>query len=163
MILKRTSGLSVFPVLMITLVLSACSASEHEPAAKNSALFTPQSSPLPYKVTISGTQDDRMLCENCGNNGKKVLIRGGDKLSQYNMMVDSPYFTFLCNNSANACRTGSWIAINKNSATPYVKALSLGGGTLISDLRPANDEHHTWLQVTYVNGEQNVFVLENSQ
>ncbi|MBU5924234.1 hypothetical protein KQV47_08505 [Enterobacter sichuanensis] len=41
--------------------------------------------------------------------------------------------------------------------------LSLGGGTLISDLRPANDEHHTWLQVTYVNGEQNVFFLENSQ
>ena len=104
-----------------------------------------------------------MLCENCGNNGKKVLIRSGDKLSQYNMMVDSPYFTFLCNNSANACRTGSWIAINKNSATPYVKTLSLGGGALISDLRPANDEHHTWLQVTYVNGEQNVFVLENSQ
>lgn len=41
--------------------------------------------------------------------------------------------------------------------------LSPGGGTLISDLRTANDEHHTWLQVTYVNGEQNVFVLENSQ
>ncbi|MFH7906764.1 hypothetical protein [Enterobacter cloacae] len=161
MTLNKTLGLAVFPIL-ITLLLSACSTSEHDSASKTSRPFTEKSTPLPYKVTLSGTPDDRMQCENCGNSGKKVLIEGGEKLSQYNMMVESPYFVFLCDNSADACRTGSWIAINKNRATPYVERLSLGGRADISDLRPANDAHNTWLQVTYANGEQKVFTFENT-
>ncbi|KAA5947763.1 hypothetical protein F1543_03545 [Enterobacter cloacae] len=155
MTLNKTPGLAVFPVLMITLVLSACSTSEHAPASK--------STPLPYKVTLSATPDDRMQCENCGNSGEKTLIKDGEKLSQYTMMVDSPYFVFLCNNSTAACRTGSWIAINKNLARPYAQKISLGGQTQITDLRPANDTHNTWLQVTYVKGEQNVFTFDNNK
>lgn len=159
---NKTSRLSFFPILMMTLLLSACSASGHAPASKNTLPFTEKSTPLPYKVTLSGTQDDRMLCDNCGNSGEKVMIKGGEKLSQYSMMLDSPYFVFLCNNSTDACRTGSWIAINKNRTTPYVERLSLGGRADISDLRPANDAHNTWLQVTYANGEQKVFTFENT-
>ncbi|MBF4109651.1 hypothetical protein [Enterobacter cloacae] len=155
MSLNKTSGLAVFPALMMTLMLSACSTSEPAPASK--------STPLPYQVTLSATPDDRMQCENCGNSGEKVLIKDGEKLSQYTMMVDSPYFVFLCNNSTAACRTGSWIAINKNLVRPYPQTLSLGGQTLITDLRPANDAHHTWLQVTYANGEQNVFTFDNNK
>ena len=160
---NKTSCLAVFPVLMLTLLLSACSTSGHAPAPKSSHLFTPQRTPLPYKVTLSGTPDDRMLCENCGNSGKKVFIKGGEKLSQYSMMYESSYYVFLCDNSAEACRAGSWIAINKNLAEPYVKKISLGGRSQISDLQPANDAHNTWLQVTYVNGEQSVFTFDNNK
>lgn len=163
MAINKTSGLAVFPALMITLLLSACSTSMQTPASKNSPSFIAKSTPLPYHVTLSGTPDDRMLCENCGNSGKKVVIKGGEKLSQYSMMVESPYYTFLCDNSADACRTGSWIAINKNQTEPNVRKISLGGPAQISDLRPANDKHKTWLQVTYVNGQQTVFEFENNQ
>lgn len=119
--------------------------------------------PMPYDVVLSGSVDDRMQCENCGNNGKKTFIKGGDKLSQYSMMIDSPYFVFLCNNSTDDCRKGRWIAINKNLVEPKVRTISLAGNTDLSDLRPANDAHNTWLQVTYANGEQNVFTFDNNK
>jgi len=80
-----------------------------------------------------------MQCENCGNNGKKTFIKGGEQLSQYSMMIDSPYFAFLCNNSTDDCRNEKWIAINKNLVEPYVRTISLAGNTDLSDLRPAND------------------------
>lgn len=161
--MNKTSGLAVFPALMITLLLSACGTAEHVSAPKNSPSFIAKSTPLPYHVTLSGTPDDRILCENCGNSGKKIFIKGGEKLSQYSMMVESPYYVFLCDNSADACRTGSWIAINKNLTEPNVRKISLGGPAQINDLRPANDARNTWLQVTYVNGKQKVFTFDNNK
>ncbi|KZP57695.1 hypothetical protein A3N37_22775 [Enterobacter ludwigii] len=118
---------------------------------------------MPYNVVLSGSVNDHMQCENCGNNGKKTFIKGGEHLSQYSMMIDSPYFVFLCNNSTDDCRNGKWIAINKNLVEPHVRTISLAGDTVLSDLRPANDAHNTWLQVTYANGEQHVFTFDNNK
>ncbi|WP_368528841.1 hypothetical protein [Enterobacter cloacae] len=101
--------------------------------------------------------------KNCGNSGKKTFINGGEKRSQYNMMVDSPYFVFLCNNSADGCRKGKWSVVNTNLAEPKVKTIYLAGKTDVSYLRPANDTSKTWLNVTYVNGDHQVFEFDNNK
>ncbi|MEO3989195.1 hypothetical protein [Pseudocitrobacter cyperus] len=126
--------------------------------------FTDERHPLPYTVKLSSTTDDRMLCDNCGNAGQQRLIQGGEKLSQYNMMVDSPYYAFLCIDTPvnSACRAGQWVMINKNQSTPRVEKISIGGTSAIADLRPANDKDTTWLEVIYANGEKKVFALPNT-
>lgn len=162
-----------FAAISLSLLLSACSTSTltgnsraetgHVPPTVNNTRPETRVTPLPYEVKLIGTSDDRMLCENCGNTGEKVLVTGGEKLSQYNMMVETPYFNFLCTRSVGGCWSGKWIAINKNLARPQVEKIWLGSDSEIRNLVPANDRHKTWLQVTYANGTQKVFEFENGK
>ncbi|RJL02257.1 hypothetical protein [Enterobacter chuandaensis] len=159
----KKSTLLTLPLIVITALLAGCNTDAQTSAPTDRTPLKTQTVPLPYHVTLSGSGDDRMQCENCGNSGKKLFINGGEKLSQYNMMVDSPYFVFLCSNSADDCRKGKWIAVNKNLAEPQVRAISLAGKADVSDLRPANDASKTWLNVTYANGDQHVFEFDNNK
>lgn len=119
-------------------------------------------SPLPYMVILSSTKEDRMQCDNCGNSGQTVLITGGEKLSQYHMMVDSPYYSFLCTHQKKECRSGKWIAINKNQPHPVVKIIDIGGPYEISDLWPSNTPERTWLHVLYTDGRATHFEFDNN-
>lgn len=159
----KKSTLLTPPLIAITALLAGCNTDAHTSTSADRTPFTSQTVLLPYNVTLSGSGDDRMQCDNCGNSGKKTFINGGEKLSQYSMMIDSPYFAFLCNNSADDCRKGKWIAVNKNLAEPQVRAISLAGKADISDLRPANDASKTWLNVTYANGDQRLFEFDNNK
>lgn len=116
---------------------------------------------LPYKVTLSSTKEDRMQCDNCGNSGRTVLITGGEHLSQYHMMVDSPYYAFLCTRQEKECRSGKWIAINKNLPHPVVNNIDIGGQADIRDLRPSNTPEKTWLLVFYEDGRVTRFKFDN--
>lgn len=118
---------------------------------------------LPYEVVLSATNNDHMMCHNCGNSGKSVLISGGEKLSQYNMMLESPYYNFLCTMNTGGCRKGTWIAFNKNMVHPRVKKIDIGGNTPIEDLRPINNKFKTWLYVAYASGEYKIFEFDNNQ
>ncbi|MGR7043422.1 hypothetical protein ACU63Y_20835 [Klebsiella aerogenes] len=118
---------------------------------------------LPYEVVLSATNNDHMMCHNCGNSGKSVLISGGEKLTQYNMMLESPYYNFLCTMNTGGCRKGNWIAFNKNMVYPHVKNIDIGGDTLIEDLRPINNKFKTWLYVAYASGEYKIFEFDNNQ
>lgn len=160
--MKKSTILGLAFMAIISL-LAGCHAQTQTSASRDQIQFKTQTVPLPYNVVLSGSVNDHMQCENCGNNGKKTFIKGGEHLSQYSMMIDSPYFVFLCNNSTDDCRNGKWIAINKNLVEPHVRTISLAGDTVLSDLRPANDAHNTWLQVTYANGEQHVFTFDNNK
>ncbi|HCL5637873.1 TPA: hypothetical protein N2N45_003946 [Klebsiella aerogenes] len=119
--------------------------------------------PLPYKVTLSSTKGDRIQCDNCGNSGRTVLISGGENLSQYHMMVDSPYYAFLCTRQEKECRSGKWVAINKNLTQPVVNHINIGGQDDIRDLRPSNTQERTWLQVFYKNGRVTRFEFDNKR
>ncbi|MCL6723216.1 hypothetical protein [Enterobacter sp. J706] len=160
--------------ISLSLLLSACGtgtqtgntraeAGRIPPTVSNVSDKTRTIIPLPYEVKYSKKSDDRLLCENCGNTGEKVLVTGGERFTQYNMMVISPYFDFLCTRSVGGCWSGKWIAINKNLARPYVEKVWLGSDSEIRDLVPANDRHKTWLQVTYANGTQKIFEFENDK
>ncbi|MGL4183176.1 hypothetical protein [Enterobacter ludwigii] len=166
-------GMFSFTTISLSLLLSACGTSTQagntraeagrEPLAENNTGSEARVIPLPYVVKLIGTSDDRILCENCGNTGEKVIVAGGDTFSQYNMMVETPFINFLCTRSVGGCWSGKWIAINKNLTRPYVEKVWLGSDSDIRDLVPANDRHKTWLQVTYADGTQKVFEFENDK
>ncbi len=170
---KQKSGLLVVASIFLPLLLSACSTPSSQgltsaitgrvPPTISNTSFKKQDTPLPYEVQLSGTSDDRMLCDNCGNTGKKVLIKGGENLTQYNMMVETAYFTFLCTRTVGGCWTGSWVAINKNLARPYVEKVWLGSNSDIRNIIPSNDQRRTLLQVTYQDGTQKVFIFDNDK
>lgn len=163
-----------FTSISLSLLLSACGTSTQTgntrseagcvpPTVSNVSYKTRTIIPLPYEVKYTTTSDDRLLCENCGNTGEKVLVTGGERFTQYNMMVISPYYDFLCTRSVGGCWSGKWIAINKNLTCPYVEKVWLGSDSKIRDLVPANDRHKTWLQVAYANGTQKVFEFPNDK
>lgn len=173
MFAKQKSGLLVFAPICLIFLLSACNS--HSPREKFSTIsgrvppttssisFTKQQLALPYEVRLTGSSDNSIICDNCGNTHKKVSIRGGENLTQYNMMVESPYFTFLCTRTVGGCWSGSWVAINKNLAKPYVEKVWLGSNSDIRNIIPSNDQRRTLLQVTYLNGTQKVFVFDNDK
>ncbi|EPG8311106.1 hypothetical protein RFG39_001560 [Klebsiella aerogenes] len=119
--------------------------------------------PLPYVVTLSSTKDDQMLCVNCGNTGQTTLVTGGEKLSAYHMMVDTPYYAFLCTRQEQECRSGKWIAINKNLPHPVVNNIDISSHAEIADLRPFNTSLSTWLKVYYKDGSVRDFKFENTR
>ncbi|MFP2718213.1 hypothetical protein [Enterobacter ludwigii] len=170
---KQKSGLLVIASIFLPLMLSACntrisstgsdSACGRIPPTINKTRLTEQRIPLPYKVNLTGTSDEHMRCENCGNNGEIVLIKGGEKLSQYHFMVDSPYYIFLWPRNSDGRPSKSWVAINKNNSQPHAEKICLGNSSEISKIIPANDQHNTWLQVTYQDGTQKVFVFDNDK
>jgi hypothetical protein len=102
-----------------------------------------------------------MFCNNCGNSGKSVPVQGGSHLSQYDMMVDTPFYAFLRHNAETARGTNSWVYINKSAFLPVVKNISLGHTSPVKNIIPENDVNKTRLHVEYFSGERKTFEFEN--
>ncbi len=112
----KKSTILALPFIAITSLLVGCHAQKQTSVSRDHIQFKTQTVPLPYNVVLSGSVDDRMQCENCGNNGKKTFIKGGEQLSQYSMMIDSPYFVFLCNTQPTTVATENGLQLIKISS-----------------------------------------------
>ena len=77
-------------------------------------------------------------------------------------MVDTPYYAFLCTRQEQECRSGKWIAINKNLPHPVVNNIDISSRAEITDLRPFNTSVSTWLKVYYKDGSVRDFKFDNT-
>lgn len=161
------SELKPLTVMLLALFVSSCTVNSQphpengdadmsgRPKAKTAGAITPG-----YRVTLSGIKD-QLFCDNCGNSGKSVPVQGGSHLSQYDMMVDTPFYTFLRHNAEAALVTNAWAYINKSAALPILKNTSLGNTSAVKNIIPENDVYKTRLHVEYFSGERKTFEFEN--
>ncbi|WBF46155.1 hypothetical protein [Serratia rubidaea] len=141
----RATGRSAV-VILATLL---CSASQASPV-------------LPYQAAIGSSQDNQLLCHNCGGSGKQTLIQGGDDVRLYHFVVETPYYTFLARQEHGACPYTAWIAVNKTRVAPYTEHFTVGCYPT-QDFRASDGQNTTTFSVYFRSGVTESIVFNHYQ
>ncbi|MEE4410545.1 MULTISPECIES: hypothetical protein [unclassified Serratia (in: enterobacteria)] len=115
---------------------------------------------LPYRVTLDSTKDNQLQCNNCGGNGKSVLVQSAGDIRDYNFLMDTPYYLFLAQKETSPCPYTTWVAIKKTNAVPYASRFTTGCYPL-KDFRSVHDKDTTKFTFYFLSGVSETIEFNN--